>query len=181
MIILITGGSGSGKSAYAEKYITMLSNRDIYYIATMRIFDEEGQAKAERHQKMRRGKGFQTIEQPTAIEQVQNKIPARTISESTALLECISNLTANEMFSGKNPETKEAVIEKILQGVEQLGKKLKYFVIVTNNVFEDGNIYDETTMEYLKAMGSINENLAVMADKVFEVVAGIPIVVKEGK
>ena len=40
-------------------------------------------------------------------------------------------------------------------------------VVVTNNVFEDGIIYDETTM-YIKAMGIINEKLAAMADKVLE-------------
>lgn len=47
MITLITGGSGSGKSAYAEKYICHVSNekgyKEKYYIATMQIFDDEGQ------------------------------------------------------------------------------------------------------------------------------------------
>ena len=46
MLVLITGGSGSGKSAYAEDYITKLS-KDCrkYYIATMQVYDEEGQKK----------------------------------------------------------------------------------------------------------------------------------------
>lgn len=46
MITLITGGSGSGKSAYAEKYICRVSNengyKEKYYIATMQVFDDEG-------------------------------------------------------------------------------------------------------------------------------------------
>ena len=49
MITLITGGSGSGKSAYAEKYICHVSNekgcKEKYYIATMQVFDDEGQQK----------------------------------------------------------------------------------------------------------------------------------------
>ena len=49
MITLITGGSGSGKSAYAEKYICHVSNekgcKEKYYIATMQVFDDEGQRK----------------------------------------------------------------------------------------------------------------------------------------
>ena len=49
MITLITGGSGSGKSAYAEKYICRVSNengyKEKYYIATMQVFDDEGQRK----------------------------------------------------------------------------------------------------------------------------------------
>ena len=65
MITLITGGSGSGKSAYAEKYICHVSNekgcKEKYYIATMQVFDDEGQRKIDRHRRLRAGKGFITI------------------------------------------------------------------------------------------------------------------------
>lgn len=182
MMILITGGSGSGKSAYAEKYTVKLSqNSRRFYIATMQVLDEEGQTKIERHKKMRRGKGFWTIEQSVSIEEALNEAGQSLASESTALLECMSNLVANEMFSDVTPKSSKWVTEKIIHGVEQLNKDLKHLVVVTNNVFEDGIIYDETTMEYIKTMGIINEKLAAMADKVLEIVVGIPIVVKEGK
>ncbi len=69
----------------------------------------------------------------------------------------------------------------MLHGVERLNEGLKHLVIVTNNVFEDGIIYDDTTIEYIKAMGSINEKLADMADQVIEVVVGIPVIVKDEK
>ena len=59
--------------------------------------------------------------------------------------------------------------------------KVKDFIIVTNNVFEDGIVYDETTMNYIKTLGCINQELAKMADIIIEVVVGIPIIVKEGK
>lgn len=182
MIVLIIGGSGSGKSAYAETYLTALEEVDKrYYIATMQVYDKEGEEKIRRHQKMREGKGFQTIEQMVSVEQALNKMSDQTISESAALLECVSNLTANEMFSEAKPKTAEMTAEKILYGIKKLGEELKYLVIVTNNVFEDGIAYDKTTMEYLKAMGRINEGLAVMADMVLEVVVGIPIIWKEGQ
>lgn len=43
MMTLIIGGSGSGKSAYAEDYMVSISeDRKKYYIATMQIYDEEG-------------------------------------------------------------------------------------------------------------------------------------------
>ena len=51
-------------------------------------------------------------------------------------------------------------------------------MIVTNNVFEDGVIYDAGTMEYLKALGRINAALARLADRVAEVVVGIPVELK---
>lgn len=176
MMTLIMGGSGSGKSAYAENYIASLSEgKKKYYIATMQVFDREGQKKIERHRALRSDKGFHTIEQPVAI---QNAIEMMESGEKTALLECMSNLTANEMFAGKMPETEEVVAEKILKGIDALRKELTALVIVSNNVFEDGMGYDETTMEYIRAMGRLNEKLADMADEVVEVVVGIPIIVK---
>ena len=174
---LIIGGSGSGKSAYAEDYMVSISeDRKKYYIATMQIYDEEGKRKVERHRMLRGGKGFSTIEQPVDIGKAAEKMEAE---DRTALLECVSNLTANEMFSGEIPGTEEAITEKIVGGIAVLNRELTHLVIVSNNVFEDGNVYDKTTMAYIRAMGRINQKLAEMADEVVEVVVGIPIVIKK--
>lgn len=176
MMTLIIGGSGSGKSAYAEKYLLARSeDKKKYYIATMQICDEEGEKKRIRHRLLRKDKGFFTIEQPVDVEKAVEKMET---GEKTALLECISNLTANEMFQGKVPETKEAVTEKIVREVENLNRSLTRLVIVSNNVFEDGGEYDKTTLSYIRALGAINEMLAELADEVIEVVVGIPLVVK---
>lgn len=176
MMTLIIGGSGSGKSAYAEDYTISLSeDRKKYYIATMQIFDEEGKRKVERHRMLRGGKGFSTIEQPIDIGKAAEKMED---GERTALLECISNLTANEMFLGEIPGTEEVITEKIVGEIAVLNRELTHLVIVSNNVFEDGNVYDKTTMAYIRAMGRINQKLAEMADEVVEVVVGIPIVIK---
>ena len=176
MMTLIIGGSGSGKSAYAENYMNSISeDRKKYYIATMQIYDEEGKRKVERHRMLRGGKGFSTIEQPVDIGKAAEKMEAE---DRTALLECVSNLTANEMFSGEVPGTEEAITKKIVGGIAVLNRELTHLVIVSNNVFEDGNVYDKTTMAYIRAMGRINQKLAEMADEVVEVVVGIPIVIK---
>ena len=176
MITLIIGGSGSGKSAYAENYMNSISeDRKKYYIATMQIYDEEGKRKVERHRMLRGGKGFSTIEQPLDIGNAAEKLED---GDKTALLECISNLTANEMFLEEVPGTEEVITEKIIGGIAVLNRELTHLVIVSNNVFEDGNVYDKTTMAYIRAMGRINQKLAEMADEVVEVVVGIPIVIK---
>ena len=173
---LIIGGSGSGKSAYAEDYMVSISeDRKKYYIATMQIYDEEGKRKVERHRMLRGGKGFSTIEQPIDIGKAAEKMED---GERTALLECISNLTANEMFLEEIHGTEEAITEKIVGGIAVLNRELTHLVIVSNDVFEDGNVYDKTTMAYIRAMGRINQKLAEMADEVVEVVVGIPIVIK---
>ncbi len=176
MLTLILGGSGSGKSAYAEDYLLRAAgDKKKYYIATMQIWDAEMQAKVDRHHRLRQGKGFTTIEQPMALEKaVLQMEPAGAV-----LLECMSNLTANEMFSGAEPTDLQTVIERILRGVEALKKQADPLVIVTNNVFEDGIVYDDSTMEYIEALGRINEKLAAEADEVVEVVAGIPQRIKQ--
>ena len=175
MLILIMGGSGSGKSAYAEEYICGIAgNRTKYYLATMQVFDGETRAKVEKHRKARSGKGFLTIEQPVSVCKAVKEMKGNAV-----LLECLSNLTANEMFSGKTPKPYEAVAEKIVRDIETLNRELEVLVIVTNNVFEDGISYDDDTGSYIKALGSVNRRLAAMADQVIEVVAGIPVTVKE--
>lgn len=208
MITLITGGSGSGKSAYAEKYICHALNekgcKEKYYIATMQVFDDEGQRKIDRHRRLRAGKGFITIEQPRDIKKAVEKLQAENCLKTgrSALLECMSNLVANEMFppvdaSGiqvaeaekealdapenmKDYETAQIsrVSKKVLKEVSILSENVAELVIVTNNVFEDGVCYDESTMNYIKTMGIVNRGLAAMAERVVEVVAGIPVTVK---
>ena len=170
MMTLILGGSGSGKSAYAEEYLLRAAgDKKKYYIATMQIRDAEMQAKVDRHHGLRQGKGFTTIEQPTKLEQAVLQMEPT----GAVLLECMSNLTANEMFSGERPVDRQTVIEKILRGVEALKNHADPLVIVTNNVFEDGIVYDSATMEYIEALGRINERLAAASDEVVEVTAGI--------
>lgn len=178
MVTLVVGGSGSGKSAYAETLMCEISDvQNKYYLATMQIYDEDGKRKAERHQKLRQGKGFLTIEQPRDIAQTVLEMKA---GANAVLLECISNLTANEMF-GERMLPVNQVTEKILADISVLQKEVKHLMIVTNNVFEDGVIYDEGTMQYLKALGEINRRLAAKADKVVEVVVGMPIIIKGEK
>ena len=68
MITLVLGGSGSGKSAYAEHLLDGKTNK--YYIATMQVYDAEGEKKVARHRRFRAGKGFVTMEQPRDIGEV---------------------------------------------------------------------------------------------------------------
>jgi hypothetical protein len=193
MITLVTGGSGSGKSAYAESLLSSCEGIR-YYIATMQIYDAEGEKKVERHRKLRAGKGFLTIESPINVGKIQfacageaeqaqyrqetvRKVQGSSEKKS-ALLECMSNLTANEMFTKDGMKSEEEVVEKIVSEIQILSQKLDNLVIVTNNVFEDGVIYDAGTMEYLRALGRINAALARLADRVAEVVVGIPVELK---
>ncbi len=171
MIIIITGGSGSGKSAYAEERALMYKELPLYYLATMRIYDKEGEEKVQRHRKLREGNGFITIEQPINIAEAVGNIE----KDAVVLLECMSNLIANEMFKEKQITESKQVVEDVMQGIRILSEKAKVLIIVTNNVFEDGIHYDHTTRQYMKTLGLVNREMVSMADEVIEVVVGIPI------
>lgn len=178
MMVLVIGGSGSGKSSYAESRI--LSCKDAserYYLATMQVYGEEGRRKVERHRQMRKEKGFETIEQQTAIAEAVSKM--KNPEKAAVLLECISNLTANEMFSKVGQISRQEVRTCVISDIAQLNKAAKHLIVVSNNVFEDGILYEESTMEYIRAMGEINQSLAKIADEVVELVVGIPVYIKE--
>ncbi len=167
MTVLITGGSKNGKSRIAEEII---SQYDLprFYIATMEPYSAEASATIQRHRELRADKRFTTIEQYTDIGTIH--IP----KNSAVLLECIGNLCANEMFTGgiDNPA------EKILSGIASISRQTEIFVMVTSQVGEDGISYPPETMQYIRNMGIINQNIARISDVVIEVVYGIPVFLK---
>lgn len=172
MIVFVIGGSGSGKSAYAEKRLLAMEAEKKHYIATMRVFDEEGKKRVEKHRTMRREKGFLTIEKPIDLGEI-------ALDAGDAwMLECVSNLLANEMFTEEGIRDEKEMVDKILKDISSLIEQTADGVIVSNNIFEDGENYDDAMASYIKALGGINQALAAMADEVIEVVVGIPVTLK---
>lgn len=172
MITLVIGGSASGKSKYAEDLAENVTC-DKFYIATMlpNKSDVEVRAKIEAHQKMRRDKQFTTCEYYNC-----EKICTHTQSSDVVLLECVSNLLANEMFAGET--VCYSCVELVIACIEQLACTTKHLIIVSNDIFHDGSDYDECTLQYISQLGLINQKLAQMADNVIEVVYSIPIQIK---
>ncbi|MBP1549119.1 MAG: bifunctional adenosylcobinamide kinase/adenosylcobinamide-phosphate guanylyltransferase, partial [Oscillospiraceae bacterium] len=140
-----------------------------FYIATMIPYGDEAHTAIERHREMRRNKGFDTIEKYTDIDEIY--LP----KGYAALLECMGNLCANEMFKD---EEITAPTEKIMSGIERLKAQVQHLVIVTNNVSCDGIAYSKETMEYMRIMADINRRMAEIADNVIECVYGIPVPLK---
>ena len=165
MIVLVTGGSGSGKSTWAEKLVASLPNENRVYIATMRVYDEESVKRVDRHRAQRADKGFRTIE-------CEKDLASADIAEgSVVLLEDLVNLMANEMFDGGD-------VSRIVPALNILAKKCRHLIMVTNDVFADGIEYAESTQEYIRQLAEINNAAAQMADCVVEVVYSIPVCVK---
>ncbi len=173
MIHLITGGSGSGKSAFAENFLVNLGETKRFYIATMYPFDEESHQRIRRHRRMRSEKNFTTVECYTNLKKLQ--FP----SDSNVLLECMSNLVANEIYQEEGAG--RLTVSAVLAGIRYLADMVENLVIVTNEIFSDGMDYDEETARYQEYLGKINESIAAFADRVTEVVYGIPITIKGDK
>ena len=169
MMILITGGSGCGKSYFAEQ-LCMKGREPRYYLAAMRPYGDVGEARIRRHRAMREGKGFETVERYTDYASL--KLPER----GTALLECIANLTANEMFGPDG--TASDPVERVLDGVSAVSDQCDTLIVITNDVGSDGVRYEASTEAYRQAIGKINAALAEKADTVIEMVAGIPLYLK---
>lgn len=172
MMTLVTGGSKSGKSHIAESLLDGFKGKK-YYIATMQPFGRDAEEAISRHREMRKGKGFITIEKYTSVSEINIE------NGCAAMLECLSTLCANEMFS--DAEKVSNPIDSVIAAIDYLRGKCSELVIVTNDVGSDGIEYPEETMKYIAYLGIINRAAAARADRVIETVCGIPLVLKGEK
>ena len=165
MMTLVIGGSKCGKSSFAESLFSEFSGEK-FYIATMIPLGEEAHTAIENHRRIRMGKGFETVEKYTDIEEI-------LLPENCGImLECMGNLCANEMFRG---EKISDPTEKIMRGITRLKNLSSRLVIVSNDVSCDGMIYKKETAQYIEILSGINRKIAEISDNVVECVFGIPI------
>lgn len=166
MLTLIIGGSGSGKSAFAEELVCGLSGPRVY-LATMEPPDAESREKIERHRARRGAYGFLTVERPADLA------GAAIPEGANALLEDLANLLANEMFSpqGGGPGA-------VRRGLASLCERCANLTVVSNELFSGGADYGGETLAYLRELARLNRELAARADLAVEVVCGLPCVLK---
>ena len=171
MLSIIIGGSGSGKSAFAEELVCRLPGRRLY-IATMTARDPESLQRIEKHRRARAGHEFDTLERGMDLAgaaESGRELPAG----ANVLLEDLSNLLANEMF---RPEG--GGVGAVRVGIKTLAAQCENLTVVTNEIFSDGGRYDGMTELYLRNLALLNRELAREADLVTEVVCGLPNVLK---
>ena len=133
--------------------------------------DTESKQRIERHRRMRADKSFQTIEVFKEIGSIA--VP----SNSVVLLECLSNLLANEMFSSN---TAVYSVSSLLQEIRHLQSHCQHLIVVSNEIFSDGICYDLSTTQYLSDLGYLHRELCRTANEIYEVVCGIPISHRKG-
>jgi len=172
MTVLILGTPDSGKSLKAENLMQKLSGSDEkIYLATMIPFGEEGEKRVMKHRKEREGKGYITIERPTGLSGVLPEI--RNAKDMSCLLECLSNLTGNEIHSDSNKDlSDDDLTELIIKELTCLRKGFRDLVIVSNKFPLEDASYDEDTERYVQIMESVNKRTAELADEVYELIEG---------
>ena len=164
MTILVTGGSGSGKSVFAEGLVPRLEAHGRIYLATMEAEDGESRRRVMRHRAQREGLGMRTLERARDMDGAE--IP----QGSLVLLEDLPNLLANRMFGGGTIKDHTLKLE-----LERLADAAESLILVSGDIFRDGMHYDEKTEEYIEYLGDLHRWLAGKADRTVEVVCGIPI------
>lgn len=93
--------------------------------------------------------------------------------KGVVLLECMSNLAANELYSPDGAG--DDAVESIQRGIRHLKSQCEELVIVSNEVFSGGSNYEGDTLRYLRVLADVNRMLAGEADTVYEVVCGAPV------
>ena len=194
MRVLVTGGSGSGKSRFAEGLCHRFGT-PLVYIATMQPFGQDAAARIERHRAQRAGAGFVTVERFGAYgaldlaSAVEQSLAARRVAgdatgladgagASTVLLECAGNVCANLQFSQDGQggwvvlDDARELAGRVLEGVRAIGSQCANLVVVSNEVGADGSSYATETKVYQRALGRANCLMAAEFDAVFEVAAG---------
>ena len=172
MMILVTGGSGSGKSAFAEDCVYPAEKIKEFISQPCTLLTKKAKSGWRGTGKCAQEK---VLKQWSVLFGLKN---LKVSHGSTVLLECMSNLTANEIF--REDGAGEKTEEEILEGVRRLKEQAGNLIIVTNEIFSDSIFYEKETQNYQRILGAVNQKLAQMADSVVEVVYGIPIYYKKG-
>lgn len=166
-IILITGGSRSGKSTFAEKMALELSEAPVY-LATARIWDEEFRERVRRHQE-RRGPQWTNIEE-------EKYLSRHALEGRVVLVDCLT-LWCTNFFFDLDSDVDGALAEARTE-FDRFTSQDATFIFVTNEIGMGGTSDNEIQRKFTDLQGWMNQYAASRADEVYLMVSGIPVKIK---
>lgn len=173
MLIFISGGVRSGKSAVAENMAIRALHADgrLLYVACGQRIDKEMDSRIFHHQERRRNSGYRwtTVEQPVDIESIPFK------AGDTVLIDCVTTLLAGEFFREDKPSSEAG--KRITEGIFCIEKKVRAVVVVSNELSFEYPV-PGLTADYMETLGLIHQRLAEKSDAAVLVEHGISIVKK---
>lgn len=171
MIHLVIGGARSGKSAYAEK-LASASKKEVVYIATATMGDDEMRQRIKHHQRSR-PEEWLLIEEPFNLSDVILNHSSRNL---TLIIECMTLWLTNWLCTydvASWQQEKDAFVDALMTCRSEI-------IIVSNEVGSGIVPMGELSRDFVDQAGWLNQALAQVADKATLVVAGCPLVLKNG-
>lgn len=171
--LLILGGARSGKSALAQELATRVST--VLFVATAEGLDDEMRDRIREHRRSRPS-NWRTIEAPVRVGEA---IVGEHRGEELVLIDCITLLVANLLTRNNLEAGCETHIVAEVEGlITAIDKLAADFIIVSNEVGL-GLVPDNPLgRTYRDVLGKVNQRLAVRADEVLFMVAGLPLKIK---
>jgi len=166
-LTLVLGGARSGKSAYAERLVN--AQGDGLYLATAEFSDPDMAERIRIHRE-RRGETWKTVEEPLELpaQLKKNATPDRIV-----LVECLSVWVGNLMAAGRDVGADTGALIACLSGLAHP------VVLVSNEVGLGGIPDNQLARDFQDAAGQLNQTVAMLADRVVLVAAGLPVVLKD--
>jgi adenosylcobinamide kinase / adenosylcobinamide-phosphate guanylyltransferase len=164
-LTLVLGGARSGKSRYAESLVMALPSPWLY-VATAEARDSEMAERVAVHQG-RRGPNWTTVETPRDIA---GALAAN--ANTPALVDCLTLWLSNVLLADADVD---AEIEH-LDGA--LAHAAAPIVLVANEVGSGIVPNNALGRRFRDLQGLLNQRIAARADRVFLVVAGLPLTLK---
>lgn len=174
MLVFVTGGVRSGKSAAAEAFVQKLMTNRAVYLATSRVTDHEMQERISLHQQQRNDSNlsWSTLEVPKDLSGIYSSIQETDV----ILLDCATNWLANELFTKEEKWQSHLkaneLFNKMVGVIHQLNKRCQHLIIVSNELFEE-SVLKGPTFTYMKLLGRIHQEIVNQADLAICVEAGI--------
>lgn len=177
---LIIGGARSGKSSFAQE-LARKSGEPVLFVATAEAGDEEMKRRIEEH-KRARPPAWNTLE---VTSHIGSRIAQEIGEARVVIVDCITLLVSN-VFSQCSPSGKKidaAIVEKkVLAEIKELIECINYvdaaFIIVTNEIGLGVVPANKTGRIYRDLLGKVNQILAEHVDRVYLMVAGLPVSIK---
>ena len=173
MLTLILGGARSGKSRFAQSLCS--SAQRIAYLATSLPQDEEMQARITRHQ-LDRPSQWTTFEEPLKIS---NLVDREAPSFDVILLDCLTLWLSNWCWEYRGQRIGQ-LESSVLGEIERLAKaSQKVRVVAVSNEVGCGIVPESLVgRQFRDLQGLVNQAVASSAETVYQMVAGIPLLVK---
>lgn len=179
-LIMVTGGSRSGKSRLAEE-LANNAGGEVVYLATAIVNDAEMAARVKKHQE-RRPADWRTVEVPYSVtEAIAKEGQQATTLLMDSLGAWLSNLLSQEN-GYENWDKSEAVMATIMNKVREMVRvaaDVKAQVIIVTEEIGMGMVpLSPLGRVFCDLLGLANQVLASQADQVYLVVAGLPLALK---